>query len=226
MSNWSMRAAACAILALAAGARADSITFVMDNVFSGSGTPSGAPTVTIDDEGTPGSVKFTFDATPLSSASEFIGKWYFNTSVALLGGVFTGFTNISGITVITDLDRTFNTTDAGFKADGDGYYDWVFDFANPNPGRFADGDSFSFYYSSPGITAQTFNVLGISGPGSNYGPFKSAIHLQGTGDDGEGSLWISDGTGTGGGGGNIPEPGLALLALLGIAGGIVARRRS
>ncbi|MCK6462059.1 MAG: hypothetical protein L6Q95_19425, partial [Planctomycetes bacterium] len=128
MSTRSMGAAFCVVLALAAGARADSITFVMDNVFSGSGTPSGAPTVTIDDEGTAGSVKFIFDATPLSSSSEFIGKWYFNTSVALLGGTFFGFTNIAGITLVTDLDRTFNTTDAGFKADGDGYYDWVFDF--------------------------------------------------------------------------------------------------
>lgn len=226
MSIRGLGMAACVILTLAAGAQADSVTFVMDNPFSGSGTPTGAPKVTIDDEGTAGSVKFIFDATDLGPSSEFIAKWYFNTNVALLGGTFSAFTNIIGTVGSIDLDRAFNTTDSDFKADGDGYYDWVFDFANSGSSRFQDGEKFSFVYSAPGITAQTFNVLGMSGPGSNHGPFKTAVHVQGIGPYGTQSLWISETAGTTGGGGTqVPEPAFALLALLGFAGTLARRLR-
>jgi hypothetical protein len=124
----------------------------------------------------------------------------------------------------SELSRTFNTTDPGFKADGDGYYDWVFSFATSGAARFRDGDKFSFYYTSPGITAQTFNVLGISGPGSTSGPFRSAIHLQGVAPYGQNSLWISDGNGSTPPPNGVPEPGLAVLALLGLAGCFLVRR--
>jgi MYXO-CTERM domain-containing protein len=220
-----MGVAVCAILALAGFAQADAITISMDNVFSGTGTPTGVPTLTIDDEGTAGSVKFIFDATDLGPSSEFIGLWFINTAIDLSAtGSFSGLTNITGVTNMPTVYRTFNTTDAGFKADGDGYYDWVFDFANGGAGKFQDGDSFYFYYYAPGITAATFDVLGISGPGSNSGPFKSAIHLQGVGTDGANSLWISDGSAPPPNG--VPEPGLALLALIGLAGGLLSRRRA
>jgi hypothetical protein len=221
--------AALCVLALAAVASADAITFEMSNVFSGSGTPSGVPKVTIDDQGTAGSVKFTFDMTDLGPSAEFITGWYFNTAVNLSAiGTFSGFTNILGYVSGISISRTFNTTLSAFKADGDGYYDWLFGFATSGSARFQDGEKFSFYYSAPGITAQTFNVLGLAGPGSNTGPFKSAIHLQGVGPTGGQSLWISEG-GTkppDGGGGGIPEPSFGLLVLLGIFGGLIAGRRT
>lgn len=210
-------------LALLVGvAQADSVTFAMGNVFSGSGSPSGAPTLTIDDEGTPGDVKFVFDATPLSSGTEKIAAWYLNTAFDLSsGGTFSGFTNILGYVTGVSLSRTFNSTAGAFKADGDGYYDWVFGFPTSGSGAFADGDKFSFVFSYPGITASAFDAWSLSGPNSNAGPFQSAIHLLGTGAGGQESLWISEG-----GGYTIPEPAFALLALLGLMGGLLARRRS
>jgi MYXO-CTERM domain-containing protein len=217
-------AVAIALSVLVGTAQADSITFAMANPFSGPGTPSGVPTVTIDDGGGTGSVTFTFDMTNLGPSDEFISQWFFNTAIDLSAtGSFSAFTNIVGTTTdpTAGVQRTFDTTLAAFKADGDGFYDWVFDFptAGNDAGRFEDGDKFSFVYTAGGITAQTFNVLGLDGPGSTAGPFKSAIHLQGTT---TGSVWLSEGTPDTG---TIPEPSLALLALLGIAG-VLARRRS
>jgi hypothetical protein len=214
-----------ACLALSGVAHADSITFFMTNPFSGPGTATGVPKVTIDDEGSAGDVKFTFDMTDLGPSDEFISLWFFNTSIDLSAtGSFSLFTNITGITTdpTAGVLRAFNTTsDSAFRADGDGFYDWVFEFptAGNDAGRFEDGDSFSFYYTAPGITAQTFNVTGLAGPGAdNPGPFKSAIHLQGTA---TGSVWISEGDPDTQ---QIPEPGLAILVLLGIAGVFVRRR--
>lgn len=245
MTKRGMRVAAlCAVLMLAGAAQADSITFVMDDVFHGTATPSGSPTVTIDDEGTPGDVKFTFSAIGLSSSSEFISKWFFNTAIDLSAvGTISGFTQITGTTAAPSLAKSFNATTGQFKADSDGYYDWVFDFTTSGAGgganRFGDGDSFSFYYTYAGITAGAFDVLSLMAPDSIAGPFESAIHLQGiivgTGTD---SVWMSnewyedpedpeypedpedpENPTT------VPEPGFALLAILGIVG-VVARRRA
>lgn len=226
MSNWSVRAAACAILALAASARADSITFDMNNVYNGASTPSGTPTATIDDQGGTGSVLFTLDLTDLGPSAEKIGAWYFNTIIDISGFTVTGYSVPVGTVTQPTFVYGFDATTGAFKADGDGYFDLVLDFDTNTGAAFEDGEVISFFLNFPGITAATFDTDSLPSPGGGTGPFDSALHIQGVGPNEE-SLWIS-GTGTTvpGGGGTIPEPGLALLAIVGIAGGIVARRRS
>lgn len=228
MSTRSMRAAVCVILALAAGARADSITFEMSNVFNGATTPSGAPTATIDDMGGTGSVLFTLDLTDLGPSAEKIGAWYFNTLVDIAGFTVTGYDDLIGTVTMPAFAYSFNSTAGSFKADGDGYFDLVLDFATGGAGAFDDGERISFLINFAGITAATFDGMSLSS-GSDTGPFGSALHIQGVGANSV-SLWLSEGGGTDPDPDPdpdpVPEPGLALLALLGIAGGLVARRRS
>lgn len=105
-----------------------------------------------------------------------------------------------------------------FKADGDGWFDILFDFPPP-PGsqnaRFTAGETvvYDITYTGP-IDVNSFDFS--SAPGGGNGTFLSAAHVQQTG-GGSGSGWI---------GAAVPEPATALL----LGGGLVAlaagRRRS
>jgi hypothetical protein len=212
--------AALLLGAFGVSARADSITYVMDNVYSGSGTPSGAPKVTIDDGGTSGSVKFTFDATGLDSPFEKIDKWYFNTAFNIAGGTVTGFTNLSGFVSFPSFPYSFNNTTGSFKAGGDGYFDLIVNFANSGSGTFKDDEIFSFHVNKPGITASTFDAWSIPS-GSGKGPFQSAVHLQGVGPCGDESVWLSATVRS-----PVSEPALALLGLVAVAAVVFYRSAS
>jgi hypothetical protein len=216
---------AAAILALAGAASADSITFDMNNVFNGSVTPSGTPKATIDDMGGTGSVLFTLDLSDLGPSNEKVGAWYFNTAANISGFTVTGYSVLSGAVAAPTFLYGYNSTTGTFKADGDGYFDLVLTF-NTNAGpAFEDGEKISFHLNFAGITASTFDA-GSLPSGNGTGPFDSVLHLQGVGATGA-SIWVS-GSGTtdpGDDGGHpVPEPSLAILVALGLAG-VHFRRR-
>ncbi len=108
-----------------------------------------------------------------------------------------------------------------FQADGDGFFDIKFLFADTNgPNiKFGSGDEVSFVItSSEVITANSFNFLSVMSGGQ--GLFFTAAQIQGIGSeafpDADESGWI----------GHVPEPSSAVLLILGaIALLPIARRR-
>ena len=131
-------------------------------------------------------------------------------------------------TVVDNTDSVPNSILVGidaFQADGDGKFDILFDFPPP-PGtfneKFTAGEKviYDITYTAP-ITVAAFDFY--SAPAGGKGPFKSAAHVLGIGNDGNDSGWIGTGVGTT----VIPEPGTMLLfgsGLLGLAG--LHRRKS
>ena len=128
------------MLVLPAPAHATSITGVLDFTFSGS-SPSGDPTVTADDGGVPGSVELTFDLTDLSP-TEFADDFYLNFNPAK-DETALSFTQLTG-----PLVNSVEVEENEKKADGDGFYDILFDWPPPPGGDptilFSAGDTASF----------------------------------------------------------------------------------
>jgi hypothetical protein len=203
--------------AVASPALADSITITLDDDW-GSDPGSGSPTITFDDGGGTGSVTVTMDLSGLSSTTEFVSRWYLNSAVDPDDFTFAYEASDSTGPAASSIATTFNVKDSAFRADGDGYYDIVFFFPTSG-GTFGDDEVVVYTIEGDGITASTFNVMGLShGPGTP-GPFSSAVKLQGT-DGGGGSTWI-------GGAPQpqpVPEPGTIGLLAAGL-GAIAVRAR-
>jgi len=199
------------LFALASGAQAASITFVLDQHF-GAQPASGSISITFDDEGTPGTVKVTMDTSGLTNPNEFVTKWYFSYN--------------GDATLLSVPSLSIDTSDASWKsysrataqtlqADGDGKYNVLWKFqTSAGAGRFTMGEQFSFVMSYPGLVANDFNVIGAVGGGN--GPFYSAAHVQGTGTGAQGSDWL--GANNGRTPDPIPEPGTIALVALAAAG--------
>ena len=204
-----------AALALTAAANATILTYDLSVEFSGATPPVGAAPwlrATFDDGGSPGSVVMKL-TTPNLTATEFVSGWYFNlnpaldpTSLSFSGPVKTG----------SFTDPAINLSVDAFKADGDGKYDILLDFATDDgfPTRFGAGDEVTYTITGiPTLTANSFNYLSL--PAGGHGPFPTAAHVQSIGPSGANSGWVT-----------VPEP--ATMSVLGI-GSIVAlvrRRRS
>jgi len=115
-----------------------------------------------------------------------------------------------------------------FKADGDGKYDILFQFAQTPANSFTSGEHLTYLISGiGGMTASDFVYLSM--PAGGHGPFFSAIHMQGIGSTGvtdTGSLsgWVSPSDVTIV---PVPEPTVAAFALVlaGLAGGRAWLRR-
>jgi hypothetical protein len=218
-----------AAVALFAPAKADaaSISFELDILF-GSATPptpaGDAPWLiaTFDDQGTPGSVLLTLDATGLSGGNFVRGGsnggfgWGFNydpAKVSTLGDLV--FTPQSGTAA-----HVIHVGEDAFKADGDGYFDIRFSWSSSNS---LDGGTVQYLITGPGdLGAADFNFFSAPASGGGPGPFTSAAKIQGIGPQ-DLSVWV--------GSANslippaqIPEPGAVALLGLGLLGaGIVAR---
>jgi hypothetical protein len=199
------------------GAQAASITFDLTVEFSGGMTPGGTPpyaSATIDDSfGGPNGVRLTMSAANLVGAESIVG-WYFNFDPALdptlLGFAVVGTPGSTPNAILTGADA--------FQADGDGFFDILFDFPPP-PGstaaRLTSGETvvFDITYTGP-IDVSSFNFG--STPGGGNGSFLSAAHVTriANGNDGN-SGWV----------GAVPEPATALLLGTGLlALGALGRR--
>lgn len=202
------------ILILAAATlRADTLVLFFGTEFSG-GTPPAGPTpwLTATFTQVAGGVQLQMSNVNLVG-TEFVTGWYFNLNPALNpANLFLGF--VSG-EAATGISRGAD----GFKADGDGYFDFKLDFATASTAdRFTAGETSTYLISGiSGLTAADFNFL--SAPGGGTGSWSSAAKVQGIGPAG-GSGWV--------GGEVVPEP--ASWLLLGtvtatLAWGVLRRRR-
>ncbi len=186
------------------------VVFDFDDAFSGN-PPAGTNTPWLEaqfQDVTPGTVRLTVLNLGLTG-SENIDQLYFNLATNLnpLALTFSGL-SISG----ADLPLISLGTNQ-FKADGDGKYDILFDFAQGGTvtNRFDGTDTFTCLISGiSGLTANNFNYL--SQPAGGAGPFFAAGHVQRIG---AGSLsgWVS--ATSAGSVSVVPEPHLASFLWLG-----------
>ena len=123
------------------------------------------------------------------------------------------------------LDPQVDLGEDKYKAGGGNYYDILLEFAAKQADRFGADESITFLVSGPAdLTARAFDTPPSQGKGK-YDPdapmYVAAAHVQGTGEDGEDSAWI---TNPGGVITVIPEPAtMSLLAIGGVA--LIKRRR-
>ena len=209
-----------ALLFVAAPGWANTITFGLNVEFSNGQAPGGpTPWVTAvfdDSFGGPNTVRLTMSATNLlgnGGGAEFINEMSFNFDPALdptqLSITLVSAVGIGNTVVSTGVDA--------FQADGDGFFDIMFDFpqSNSRSGRFTNGEVavYDITYTGP-IDASSFNFFSVMGGGQ--GTFLAAAHINNaTGPGSGGSGWI----------GVVPEPSTALLLAGGLLGlGWLGRR--
>jgi hypothetical protein len=189
---------------------ADIKTLELFYKFSDTGYPPGGSlpwlTATFDDDNTAGLVELTLEATNLIP-DEFVSEWYLNFDPALNPASLAIAYNSGG-----PAASNISTGVDAFKADGDGFFDILFEFPTALD-TFGPGDSVVYDITLDGITAHSFYYL--SNPKENStGGFYSAAHVQGTGQDGEYSAWIA-----------TPIPGSVLMLGSGLIGLVFIRRK-
>jgi hypothetical protein len=225
---WLLGAASLATLVAAGGAQAATLTYNLSIEFSG-GTPPAGPapwlTATFDDTADAGGANSV--RLPMSTAGltgqEFVDQWAFNLNPGIdvenLTFATVGTPSAQLTSIQTDVD--------GHKADGDGYFDILFDWQNGPPGvRFGAGQTFvvDITNTAGALTVADFDFLSAPGDSQNSpGPFTTAAHVQAIGTAAEGSGWIAPGSN---GETPVPEPATLSLLGLGLLGlGLAGRRR-
>jgi hypothetical protein len=202
----------CAIVLAVSGTASGAIlTFTMEIVYSGDVSPGGPSpwlTATFDDHDSAGSVTLTLKASNLVTG-EFAHEWYFNLDPSMdLDSLA-----IAQISKTGSFDDPEVTKDVdALKADGDGKFDILFDFANDDgvTTRFTADDGVQFTLS--GISTLTVDSFAFTSTTSGDKPgLYSAAHIQGIA--GGNSDWVTCPEPV-----KVPEPAtLSLLALGGLA---------
>jgi len=158
-------------------------------------------------------VRLTLSATNLVDDESAVA-WYFNfdplldSSLLSVSAIDTSAVGTTNVLTGNDL----------YMADGDGFFDLLFDFPPP-PGndasRFTGGETviYDLTYIAP-ITVGAFDFLSEMGGGA--GSFNTAAQILSIGPSDNGSGWI----------GFVPEPGTASLLALGMLMLAGSRRRS
>jgi len=172
---------------LAAGvANADTFSVDLTTVFSGATPPGSSPWGTALFTQLTGADLANCGATAtncvqltmtgnLQNANNFITEWDFNVSQASLTGLAITAGAINGATAPTIDPYSSNA----YKADGDGFYDFGFQYASAAAGRFDGTNSAIFYISGIGasVTAASFNTA--SENSQSLGAYVTAAHVQG-----------------------------------------------
>ncbi len=189
--------------------------YELDTEFSGGTEPAGpSPWISATFEDIDANtVKLTLNNFNLVG-SEFVGGWYFNFNDSLDVNNL-NFNRIGGTAI---KDPSISTGLNSFKADGDGYFDILFDFPNKKKDRFIAQDTLVYEISNSNpISGLDFAFE--SAPGGGNGSWYSAAHVQSI--SGDFSGWIGAGPAVA-----VPEPSTYLMlgTLLGIVL-IFARRR-
>ena len=178
-------------LFLPARSNASAVLYQFDDVFSYSGSassPAGpGPWVDATLQDNANGVLLTINNLGLTGG-EFLSQLYLNIN-PLDNAQNLTFTFVSGTSGVTA--PTILTGEDGFKADGDGKYDILFNFATASSGRFGAGDSVTYLIAGiSGLSPADFKYLSTSA-GGEHGPFYGAGHIQGiAGQTGSDSVWI------------------------------------
>ncbi|MDD5140980.1 MAG: hypothetical protein PHY43_12050 [Verrucomicrobiales bacterium] len=206
------------LVLLPIASNASGILYQFDTPFPSDPSPSGStPWITANFDDASGGVLLTIAAVGLTG-SEFASQIYFNLAPSLDPASLTfNATASSGTFSVPTIDHASQNS---YKADGDGKYDFRFNFGTANGTTFGAGDSITYLISGiSGLTASNFSFL--SAPAGGSGPFYGAAHIQALADGS--STWIEPGIGpiiT-----PVPEPApIALLAVSTILWGIFRLR--
>ncbi len=152
----------------------DSVIFPMDNAFSGSSPAGPAPWVnTWLTDGTPGTVFLSVSNVGIT-ATEKVTALYLNLDPTL-DPTKLQFTFLSGSSGVFAPLPSLGVD--SFKADGDGKYDILFQFAQPPVSAFGANDYLTYKITGiTGLNADDFIFL--SKPSGGHGPFYAAAHVQ------------------------------------------------
>lgn len=151
------------------------------------------------------------------SDPEYVSEWFLNLDPALdPADLSVSASLLSGAFNVPVAASLLLAADA-YKADGDGKYDIkvIFDSSDGMGTRFTDGDSLRLTLTYTGVGS--FNESSLifpSAPDGGAGPFLAAAHINSTGLDDTGSVWVAA----------VPEPSVAMNLLL-AGGALLAIRR-